>query len=329
MTTSTRRFFLATAAATMALACGATAAQDAYPSRMIRIVVPFPAGGGTDNLARPLAEGLAKRLGQTVIIENKAGAGGNLGTDFVAKSPPDGYTLLLTPPAPIMQAIALYKKLPYNPQTDFRLVSDIAQSRAVCAVGASLPVKSFKELIDYAKANPGKLTMGSWGAGTQPHQVQVYMDKTYGTQTLHVPYKGEAQMLNDLIGGQIAMTCGSVTAIKQHVATGKLRVIGAIGPNRAAGMPDVPTLGEQGYRDEIYTLTGPFSLLAPAKTPQAIVDRLGKEVSAIVKSPEMTKAILDMGMEVIGNLPAEADAGYKARLPATLKSIRDTGVTLD
>lgn len=318
-------------AATIALAAaaGSAFAQTTWPTKVVKIVVPLPPGGAADAIARPLAEGLGKRLGQTVIVENKAGAGGNLGTDFVAKSPADGYTLLLTPPAPIAQAVALYKKLPYNPQTDFAFVSDVAQARVVCVVAASLPAKNFGELVAWAKAHPGKLTIGSWGNGSQPHIVQSFMDQSLGTATLHVPYKGEGPLLTDLIGGQVLMTCASVTALKPHLASGKLRALATIGPNRAAALPEVPTFAESGYKQDVLKLTGPYALVVPAKTPPEVVERLGREVAAIVKSPEMTRQIDSLGMEAIGNSPADAAADYRARLPVVVKAIRDTGTTLD
>lgn len=315
------------------LACGwvatTAAAQAAWPSKTIRIVVPFPAGGGADVLARQFAEALGKKLGQMVIVENKAGVGGNLGTDAVAKSAPDGYTLLLTPPAPIAQAVALYKKLPYNPQTDLMLVSDIAQPRVVCAVNPQVPAKTAAELVAWAKANPGKMTIGSWGGGSLPHLVQELFDKELGTQTLHVPYKGEAPLVTDLIGGQISMTCATATALKPHIAAGKLRAIATIGPTRAAALPGVPTFAESGYRQEVLQLIAPYSLLAPAKMPPEIVERLGRESMTVTHLPQIVQQLEALGMEPIGNSPAEAAAGYRARLPVVVKAVRDTGATLD
>ena len=315
----------------LALAAGgaASAAEPPFPSKPVRIIVQYQAGGSTDILARLLAEGLSKRLGQPVVVENRSGAGGIIGTDYVAKSPPDGYTLLLTVPGPVTANLVLYSKLPYDPRTDLRMVSDIATTRTVLAVHPSVPATDFKSLIATVKAAPGKYSMGSWGPGTQPHQVQVYMDKAYGLQTMHVPYKGESPMAIDLIGGVIQMTVGSITTLQPYIKAGKLRPLAVAGTRRARALPEVPTFAEQGYADEVYAMTGPTSLMAPAKTPDAIVERLGREVSAVVRQPEVSRRIEELGAEPVGNLPAEATAAYKAFLPVTLKLTQATGVKLD
>ncbi|MCY1500685.1 Tripartite tricarboxylate transporter family receptor [compost metagenome] len=317
--------------AALALAAGAAAAatEAPFPSKPVRIIVQYQAGGSTDILARLVAEGLSKRLGQPVVVENRSGAGGIIGTDYVAKSPPDGHTLLLTVPGPVTANLVLYSKLPYDPRTDLRMVSDIATTRTVLAVHPSIPATDFKSLVAAVKAAPGKYSMGSWGPGTQPHQVQVYMDKAYGLQTMHVPYKGESPMAIDLIGGVIQMTVGSVTTLQPYIKAGKLRPLAVAGTRRARALPDVPTFAEQGYADEVYAMTGPTSLMAPAKTPDAIVERLGREVSAVVRQPEVSRRIEELGAEPVGNLPPEAAAAYKAFLPVTLKLTQATGVKLD
>ncbi|KQX88828.1 Bug family tripartite tricarboxylate transporter substrate binding protein [Variovorax sp. Root473] len=319
------------AGAALVLAAGTAAAatEASFPSKPVRIIVQYQAGGSTDILARLVAEGLSKRLGQPVVVENRSGAGGIIGTDYVAKSPPDGHTLLLTVPGPVTANLVLYSKLPYDPRTDLRMVSDIATTRTVLAVHPSIPATDFKSLVAAVKAAPGKYSMGSWGPGTQPHQVQVYMDKAYGLQTMHVPYKGESPMAIDLIGGVIQMTVGSVTTLQPYIKAGKLRPLAVAGTRRARALPDVPTFAEQGYADEVYAMTGPTSLMAPAKTPDAIVERLGREVSAVVRQPEVSRRIEELGAEPVGNLPPEATAAYKAFLPVTLKLTQATGVKLD
>ncbi|NOV22063.1 tripartite tricarboxylate transporter substrate binding protein [Cupriavidus necator] len=307
----------------------AAAAQGAYPAKPIHLIVAYPPGGLTDTLARAVGNGLSRQLGKTVVVENKGGAGGIIGTDYVAKAAPDGYTLLMTIPGPITSNLALYKKLPYDPRTDLRPVSDIATARTVLAVHSSVPAKTVAELLAYAKASPGKLRMGSWGAGTQPHTIQTYFARQYQADMLHVPYRGEGPMVTDLLAGQVNVTVGSVTALKQHFATGKLRPLAVTGTRRAQALPEVPTFTEAGYADEPFRLTGPLTLMAPAKTPQEIIDRLGRETASLVASADMQRRIADMGAEPLGTTPAQAEAAYKAYLPVVLKLTADTGVTLD
>ncbi|WP_062470831.1 Bug family tripartite tricarboxylate transporter substrate binding protein [Variovorax boronicumulans] len=311
------------------LAAGAALAQADYPSKPIRIIVQYQAGGSADALARLVGDGLAKRLKQPVLVENRSGAGGIIGTDYVAKSAPDGYTVLLSVPGPIAANLALYKKLPYDPRTDLRHVSDIASTRTIMVVHPSVPAQDFKGLVEAVRKAPGKYAMGSWGPGVQPHQMQVFMDKTYGTQTLHAAYKGESPMAVDLLSGVIQMTVGSISTFQPYVAAGKLRAIAVPGAQRAKAAPTVPTFAEQGYKDDMFMLMAPTSLLVPAKTPDAIVEKLSREVAAVVKQPEVQRRIEDMGAEPIGNTPAEASAAYKAFLPVSLKLTRATGVTLD
>jgi len=304
-------------------------AQPSYPNKPVRIVVQFAAGGGSDTLARAIADGLSKRLGQPVLVDNKAGAGGIIGADYVAKAAPDGYTLLLTIPGAVTSFKVIYKKLPYDPETDFRLVSDIALPRTVLAVNPSVPAQNYKELLELIKQAPDKYTMGSWGPGVQPHQLQVFMDKTYGTKTALAAYKGDAPMAMDLIGGVIPMAVGSTMTLKPHIAAGKLRPLAVFGSTRTKALPEVPTFAEQGYKDDVYMITGPYYLMAPAKTSDAIVGRLAQDVAVVVRQPEVLERMEGLGLEPMGDTPAEATALYKASLPKLLKLARDTGVTVD
>ncbi|MBD9582071.1 tripartite tricarboxylate transporter substrate binding protein [Delftia sp. DLF01] len=318
-----------TALTCLALACSAALAQDGYPARPVRIVVQYQAGGSTDTVARILAEGLAKRLGQPVVVDNRSGAGGIIGTEHVAKSAPDGHTLLLTVPGPITANLVLYKKLPYDPRTELRMVSDVVSPSMVMAVNPAVPAKDFKGLVEAVRQSPGKYAMGSWGAGTQPHQVQVFMDKAYGLQSLHVAYKGEGPMSIDLISGVIQMTLGSAATLKPFIDAGKLRALAVAGPRRSKALPDVPTFAEQGYREPVYAITGSISLMAPVRTPDAIVERLGREVAAVMREPQVRQRVEALGLEAQGNSPAEASAAYAAFLPVALDLARSTGVTLD
>ncbi|WP_419341727.1 Bug family tripartite tricarboxylate transporter substrate binding protein [Achromobacter sp. PD1] len=317
--------------AAVALACLSLPAhaQTDYPSKPLRLVVPYQAGGQVDVIARSVAEGLGKRLGQPVLVENKPGAGGIIATNHVAKSAPDGYTLLLTLATPITANLVLYKKLPYDPRTELRPISDISKSSGVIVIHGSLPVKNMDELIAHARKEPGALRMGSWGPGSPPHVIQRYMNKTYGIDILNVPYKGELPIVTALLAGQIDVALASAYTLRQHLATGKIRALAVLGGKRISSLPDVPSMAEAGYDDEAYRTVTPTTLLAPAQTPADIVERLGREISATVQSPEVRERLLAMDLEPIGNLPHEAEAEYQTYLPIVLKLTTDAGVTLD
>lgn len=317
---------LAALAPVLALGAGPALAQSDYPGKPIHLVVQFAAGGSSDILARTLGEGLSKRLGQPVIVENRSGAGGIIGTSYVAKSAPDGHTLLLTVPGPIAANLVLYKKLPYDPRTDLRMVSDIAGQRTVMVVNSAVPARTYAELIELVRKAPGKYAMGSWGPGTQPHQIQAFMERKYGASVLHAAYKGESPMVSDLISGMVQMTSGSIASLKPYIESGKLRALAVAGTTRASALPEVPTFAELGFKDDVYTFMAPTSLMAPAKTPDAIVERIGQEVAVVVKSPEMLRRLQEMGADPIGNTPAQAAAAYKAYLPIAIELTQSTGV---
>jgi len=304
-------------------------AQTDWPSKPVRIVVQFQPGGSTDTIARILAEQLSQRLGQTVVVDNRPGAGTIIATNHVAKSAPDGYTLLLTVPAAITSNLALYKKLPYDPRTELRMVSDVVSPAMVMVVHPKVQAHNFKDLIEEIRRAPGDFAMGSWGAGTQPHQVQTFMDQSYGLQTLHIAYKGEAPMAVDLVSGILHMTVGSVATFRTFIESGKVRPLAVTGAQRSRFLPNVPTFAEQGYADTVYTITGSISLMAPKATPDAIVERLGREVVAIMQMPEVRQRAETLGLEPIGNSPKEADAAYATYLPVALELAKATGVTLD
>jgi tripartite-type tricarboxylate transporter receptor subunit TctC len=317
---------LATALAILPLSAHA---QTDYPSRPLHLIVPYQVGGQVDTIARSVAEGLGKRLGQPVLVENKPGASGIIATNYVAKSAPDGYTLLLTLASPITANLVLFKKLPYDPRTELRPISDIAKGSGVIVINSALPVTNIDELIAYARKEPGTIRMGSWGPGSTPHLIQHYMNKTYGIDILNVPYKGELPIMTALLGGQIDVALASVFTLKQPLATGKIRALAVLGSKRISSLPDVPSMAESGYGDEAYRAITPTTLLAPAQTPAHIVERLGREVSAAVQSPEVRDRLLAMDLEPIGNLPHQAEAEYKTYLPIILKLNADTGVMLD
>jgi len=233
------------------------AASAPFPSKPVRMVVPFAAGGGTDTLARVLGEKMATSLGQPVIIDNKPGAGGIIGTDAVAKAPPDGHTMMLGLSTSLMINQFLYAKLPYDTQRDLTLVYRIAMGPMVLVVNPTgIPAKNGPELLKYVAANKAKLAYGSYGIGSYPHLGGAYMSETQQAQMNHIAYKGEAPMVQDLIGGQIHMAFASALAAKGHIESGKLRAIGVTGDRRMTALPNVPTLAEQGLDDETYRIAG-------------------------------------------------------------------------
>jgi tripartite-type tricarboxylate transporter receptor subunit TctC len=287
-----RRLLLIVAGLLLAGLATAAHAQQ-YPTKMIRIIVPYPAGGATDILARILAEKLTPMLGQTVIVENKPGASGNLGFGYVAKAEPDGYTLLMGT-ANMTIAPAFSTNLPYDTLKDFAPVASVVSSQNLLVIRPDLPIKNVKELIAYAKANPGKLNFGSSGIGTPLLSIEL-LKSLAGLDMVHVPYKGDTPALQDLMAGQIDLYCSTVTAEVPYVRAGKLRALGVTSKQRAASLPDVPTIAEAGVAD--YELASWYGILAPAGTPRPIVEKLHGMIDKIVAMPDVTAKIIDGGSD--------------------------------
>nr|WP_315231971.1 tripartite tricarboxylate transporter substrate binding protein [uncultured Albidiferax sp.] len=275
-----------------------SALAQSYPSRPISLVVPFPAGGTTDVLARALGQELSKSLGQPVIVENKPGAGATLGADYVAKAKPDGHILLM---GAVHHTIAtsVYKKLPYDFQKDFAPITTVALVPNVLTVNPQLPAKSVKELLALAKAEPGKLTFGSNGNGTVQHLIGAQVEGMAGVQLLHVPYKGSGPLTTDLLGGQITMSFDTITPVLQHIKGGKLRALAVTTAKRSSALPEVPTLDEAGLKG--FDLGTWFGVLVPAATPKDVVLRLNTEMVKIIHSPDFRKKMDDIGAEPVGN----------------------------
>ena len=289
----------------IALVCAMTAASamaQAWPGKPISLVVPFPPGGTTDVLARALGEKLSRSLGQAVIIENKPGAGATIGADYVAKSKPDGYTLLI---GAVHHTIAssVYKKLPYDFQKDFAPITTIAMVPNVLVVNAATPVKNVAELVALIKAQPDKASYGSNGNGTAQHLIGTQFQVLTGTTLTHIPYKGSGPLATDLLGGQILMSFDTVTPVLQHIKGGKLRALAVTTATRSPALPDVPTLEEAGLKG--FNIGTWFGVLAPVATPKDIVTRLSGEMMAIIASPEFIKRMDEIGAQPIGNKPAE------------------------
>ncbi len=288
-----------TAASTLG-AAPLAAAQGNYPAKPVRIIVPYPPGGATDILARQISGKLSPMLGQTVIVENKAGASGVIGFDYVAKAQPDGYTLLMG--TANMTIVAAFGKAPFDPTKDFAPVSTLVSSQNLLTVRPTLPVKSVQELVAYAKANPGKLNYGSSGIGTPLMTIEQLKALT-GIDMVHVPYKGDAPAIADLMGGQIDMYASTVTGLIGHVRSGKLRALGVTSTKRAASLPDVPTIAEAGVPG--YELASWYGILAPAKTPPEIVKKLNDALVKIVAMPDVQKQMIDGGSDPSSSTPEQ------------------------
>ena len=305
---------------------GGSAFAQAWPGRPISLIVPFPAGGTTDVLARAVGQELSKSLGQPVVVESKPGAGATLGADFVAKSKPDGYTLLM---GAVHHTIAtsVYKKLPYDFQKDFAPVTTVALVPNVLVVNPSVPANSVQQLLALAKAEPGKLTYGSNGNGTGQHLIGAQFEGMGGVKLLHVPYKGSGPLTVDLLGGQITMSFDTITPVLPQVKAGKLKALAVTTLKRSAALPDVPTLDESGLKG--FDLGTWFGILAPAATPPDVVVRLNTELVKIIQSPEFRKKMADIGAEPIGNTPAQMAGQIKDDTERFSKLVKDARVAIE
>ncbi|MEO7400055.1 MAG: tripartite tricarboxylate transporter substrate binding protein [Polaromonas sp.] len=316
-----------TALALSAAASSAVAqSAPAWPIKPVSLIVPFPAGGTTDVLARALGLELSKTLGQPVIVENKPGAGATLGADFVAKARPDGYTLLM---GAVHHTIAssVYRKLPYDFQKDLAPVTTVALVPNVLVVNPNVPAKSVKELLALAKADPGKLSYGSNGNGTGQHLIGAQFEGMGGVQLLHVPYKGSGPLTVDLLGGQIAMSFDAITPVLSQIKSGKLRALGVTTLKRSPALPDVPTLDEAGLKG--FDLGTWFGILAPAATPKEVVTRLNTEMVKIIHSAEFRRKMADIGAEPIGNTPEQMARQIKDDTERFARLVKDARVSVE
>ncbi len=304
------------------LACVPAAVAQPYPAKSIRMVVPFTAGGPTDIAARIVAQKLTESWGQQVVVESRPGASGTIGTDVVAKSPPDGYTILLGASAHVIVP-SLLPRLPYDPIRDFTAVSIVMSSPLVLAVTPTLPVRNIREFIALAKARPGELSFASSGAGSSTHLTSELLKSVTGTNMVHVPYKGQSQALTDVISGQVPFMFNTLPPIIEFVKAKRLRLLGITAESRRAQLPDLPTFAEAGYKEFV---TGSwYAAWLPAKTPEPIVTRLSAEIARIVNLPDVRSRIIDLGGDPVGNSPAAFDAYQKVELVRWAKVIRDSG----
>ena len=316
-------------ALSFALVCSGVAGQDTYPSKPVRIVVSFAAGGPTDQVARIMSAKLTDLLGQTFIVENRTGAGGNLGAADVARAAPDGYTLLMATVSTHAINPGLYKKMPYDPIQDFAAVSQVGVTPCVLTVHPSIPASDVRELVALLNANPGKYSYGSSGMGSILHLCgEQFKTSAGGLQAVHVPYRGSAPMIADLMGGQIAFAFDALPTVLPQVQAGKIRAIGGGMAARARAMPDLPTLQEQGVAGyECYTWN---AILAPAKTPAAIVRSLSAAINKALEDPVVLKRLQDAGVDPTpGSTPEKLAAFIKAELAKWAPIIKASGAHVD
>lgn len=288
-----------------ALAASVAGAQGTFPTHTVRFIVPFPGGGINDVLARIVGDKLQTRWGQPVVIENKTGAGGNIGAELAYQSEGDGYTLLLSPPGPLAVNQSLYKQLSYKP-SEFVPITVVGSVPNVVIVRKELPVNSLKELIDYVKANPGKVTFGSQGNGATPHLTGMMFQGMTGTRMVHVPYRGENLVLNDMIGGHVDVFFGNIAAGGPPFRDGRVKILALADTHRSPVLPDIPTTAEAGLPGLVST--GWFALAAPPKTPQPLVSEIAKAAIETIKMPDVQAKFRAASVEPVGNSPAETAA---------------------
>jgi tripartite-type tricarboxylate transporter receptor subunit TctC len=309
------------------LALAVPAAAQEWPSRSIRIVVPFAPGGIADTSARAISEKLGARLGQPVIIENKPGAAGNIGTEMVAKSTPDGYTLLLGYDGTIVVNPHVYSKIGFDVLRDFAPVTKLGDAGVIVVAHPSVPANNLREFIALAKASPGSFSYGSAGTGSSAHLACELLSQRTGTNLVHVPYKGGGQAIADAVGGQIPLACTAVAGANQFMKSGRLKGLGLSSARRAAGAPDVPTFIESGLPG--FVVDSWVGIIAPARTPRPIVQRLYAEIAALLQAPDVRERYAVLGIEPVGNSPEEFGAQIRADLERWGPVVKQANIRID
>ena len=328
MPTPKMRWWVVVATISMsALVATPQAFAQAFPSKPVRVIVPFPPGGAVDFYARVVANPLSELLGQPVVIDNKAGASGMIGADLVAKSAPDGYTLLLGNIASLAINAGIYPKMPYDPVRDFTPIIRTVDVNYVMAVHPSVPARTVTELIAYAKANPGKLAYGSAGSGSLPHLSVELMKSLTGTDLVHVPYKGGGPMVTDLLGGSVQIVIADQANLMPHVKTGKLRALAVGSPKRSANYPDIPTFAEAGQVGfEAIAWQG---LVGPAGLPADVVKRINEAFNKAMAMPEVRERLVAGGLDPVGGTPEEFGRFIRSEIVRWSKIAKDVGAKPD
>jgi tripartite-type tricarboxylate transporter receptor subunit TctC len=315
-----------TVALAVALAVSPAFGQE-WPAKPIRIVVPFAPGGVTDNSARVVADRLGARLGQQVIVENRAGASGNIGTEAVAKAAPDGYLLLLGFDGTMVINPHVFPKLAWDTLRDFQPVTKLGDATLILVAHPSVPASTLPELIAYSKKQSGGLAYGTSGTGGTPHLAGELLRQRSGANLVHVPYKGGGQAIGDVVGGQIPLVYTAIATAQQYVKSGRLKAIGVSSAKRATALPDVPTFVEGGQAG--FVVDSWVGILAPAKTPRPVVDRLQKEIAAVLAEPEVRSRYEVLGIEPVGNTPEQFTAQIKADLARWEPVVKQAGIKVE
>ena len=303
------------------------ACAQGYPDRPLHLIVPFPPGGPTDIVGRLVAQKLSAGLGQPVVVENRAGAGGTVGSAAAAKSPPDGYTLLYGSTSTLAIAPSVYANLPYDPRIAFTPISLVSRGAIIAAVNAQVPAKSLKEFIDLARSRPGKLNYGSAGSGTPPHLAAELFKSVAGVDLVHVPYKGGAPAISDLAGGQVQAIFEGLPSLAPHIKSGKVRALAITGAKRDAALPDVPTFAQAGLPGyDAYFWSG---LVAPAGTPPEMVSKLNSVLVQALKAPDAREALMHQGLEPAPNTPQQFAAFIASEMEKWGRVAKAAGAKLD
>lgn len=314
----------------VALSCGllvSLAHGQSYPNKPIRLIVPFPPGGGNDVIARVVAQKLSERLGQQVIVDNRAGANGIVGLQALMQSPPDGYTLAVGAAGPLAVNPSLYDKLPYDPLKDFSPITNMVNYPLLLVVHPSVPAKSTQDLVNLAKAKPKQLYFASPGSGNSGHLAGELLNSMANVQTVHVPYKGQGPALSDLISGQVQMLYSSIPSVLPQVKSGQLNALAVGSAKRVPSLPDIPTISESGVPGyEAYSWVG---MVAPAKTPKDIVNRLNREIVDILKQKDVSEKLNQQGALPVGDTPEQFSAYIKAEIEKWGAVVRTANIKAD
>ncbi len=322
-----RRDLIALSLASAALAAaGVAQAQDKFPSKPVTIIVPQAAGGANDTIARVIAAKLTEQTGQSFIVDNRAGAGGNVGTVAAAKSRNDGYTLMLTADSSMVINPALYKSTGFDPLKDFEPVGPVATAGYVLVANPTFPARNVTELVAQAKQQPGKVNIGSAGNGTLNHLIGEMLGKTTGIEMTHVPYKGAAAAVTDLIAGQVQVSVQSLPSSIAHIRSGKIKVLGVVNPKRVPALPDAPSIGET---IKGFGATPWYGVFAPAGTPKAIITQLNAEIAKALDSKDVQERLAGVGCEPFKSTPEQFAQLVRDDLPRWAKIVKDSGATID